>query len=108
MKQIKILKKSESFWQVGHCKALIEGGTYRLQSNWTFTSQFDIMNNLTLDLNGKNLTINVAADSGIKIWAGVTLTITDTSTGGKLTVVNIDGVGINTNKRTCCKQWHSR
>jgi hypothetical protein len=81
------------------------GDTVRLGGNITDGSrQLDIGRDLTLDLNGKNLTISVMYGNAIKIARGVTLTITDSAPGptNKLSVVNTfnldvgDGAGINT------------
>jgi hypothetical protein len=73
-------------------------------------AQLTIGHSLVLDLNGHDLRIilyAVTVGNGIKITSGVTLTITDSSSGGKLTVrcvfashVSGEGAGINTTDGT--------
>jgi hypothetical protein len=84
-------------------------GTIKLSGDITDgDSQLTIARDLTLDLNGKNLTIVVTALNGIKIAAGKTLTIIDSAPGSnKLAVTNTlgtestgNGAGINTTDGT--------
>jgi len=75
------------------------GGTYTLPADIAgagkLTFQLNIRKNLTLDLNGRNLTIEVSAtnDNGIKIAPGKTFTVRDGRSGGVLNVTH-------TNKNT--------
>ena len=75
--------------------------TITLTADINGAAQLDIERNVIIDLNGHSLTIN-SPSNGIRIDAGVTLTIRDSSPAGAntLTVTAADGAGINTSAGT--------
>ena len=71
-------------------------GTYYLTDNVTISSSWTPVNGITLDLNGKTITMNESGDA-ITVSNGVTLTIKDSSSSnsGKIThASNIRGRGV--------------
>lgn len=85
-------------------------GDIVLGANISGTVQLNIERNLTLDLNGKILNINVSIGNGIKIENGIVLTVIDSANDGVLKIYNSlnensedvlgDGAAINTTGAT--------
>ncbi len=77
-----------------------EGGTVKLMRSKTFTDDVTVSNNVTIDLNGKEVAFE--GEKSMKIDSGKTMTLKDTAGDGSLsgvtgTVIAADGSELNQN-----------
>ena len=77
-----------------------EGGTVKLMRSKTFTDDMTVSNNVTIDLNGKEVVFE--GEKSMKIDSGKTMTLKDTAGDGSLsgvtgTVIAADGSELNQN-----------
>ncbi|MCD8160314.1 MAG: hypothetical protein LUE61_03865, partial [Clostridiales bacterium] len=84
------LAADETYTDWSTSTSLPTSGTYRLTCDVTLSSQCQLTDDLTIDLNGHTITSTLSAGAFV-VNSGMTLTINDTAGGGTITQTNTSG-----------------